>query len=388
MDVVVLYWYYRRLRRRKPRRYWIHPLLRQRFCRGAVVRQLKEDESKFFTYFRMTTSTFDDLLKRLEKDLKKKDTNWRKSLCPEVKLAIFLRYAASGCTFQELHYVFRVGVSTISNIIKEVTRCIWNNLNDEFMRLPTTVSEWEHISNGFDTKANFPHCLGAVDGKHIRLRKPAKSGSMYLNYKDFFSIILLAIVDSDYRFLYVSIGSYGKECDSSIFKESTFWKMMLDGSLQIPEPCPLITGSETRVPYVIIGDEGFGLHENLMRPFSGTHLDVNKRIYNYRLTRARRYVECAFGILANKWRVFHRPLDVNKTTAIWIVKACTVLHNFIREKEGLKDGNTSESEAFHFNSLPDDETLRGGRTANSVRTEFENYFVSESGSVSWQNEAI
>lgn len=125
-----------------------------------------------------------------------------------------------------------------------------------------------------------------------------------------------------------------------------------------------------------------------MRPFSGTHLDVNKRIYNYRLTRARRYVECAFGILANKWRVFHRPLDVNKTTAIWIVKACTVLHNFVREKEGLNDDNTSESEAFYFNSLPDDETVRGGRTANSVRTEFENYFVSESGSVSWQNEAI
>ncbi|GBP92233.1 hypothetical protein EVAR_64416_1 [Eumeta japonica] len=53
--------------------------------------------------------------------------------------------------------------------------------------------------------------------------------------------------------------------------------MMLDGSLQIPEPCPLTTDSETRVTYVIIGDEGFGLHENLRKPFSGTHLDVNKK---------------------------------------------------------------------------------------------------------------
>lgn len=91
MDVVVLYWYYRRLRRRKPRRYGIHPLLRQPLCRGALMRKMLEDESKFFKYFRMTKSTFDDLLKRLEKDLKKKDTNWRKSLCPEIKLAIFLR---------------------------------------------------------------------------------------------------------------------------------------------------------------------------------------------------------------------------------------------------------------------------------------------------------
>ncbi|GBP19514.1 hypothetical protein EVAR_102062_1 [Eumeta japonica] len=111
---------------------------------------------------------------------------------------------------------------------------------------------------------------------------------------------LRAIVDSDYRFIYVSVGSYGKECDSSIFKETTFWKMMLDDSLQIPAPCPLTRDSETRVPYVVIGDEGFGLHENLLRPFGETHLDKNKRIFNYRLTRAGKYVECAFGILANK----------------------------------------------------------------------------------------
>lgn len=255
------------------------------------------------------------------------------------------------------------------------------------MRLPTSVDEWEQIASGFNKKANFPHCLGAVDGKHIRLKKPLNSGSLYINYKDFFSIILLAIVDSDYRFVYVSVGSYGKECDSSIFKETTFWKMMLDGSLQIPAPCPLTRDSETRVPYVVIGDEGFGLHENLLRPFGGTHLDKNKRIFNYRLTRARRYVECAFGILANKWRIFHRPLDIDKTTAVWTVKACTVLHNFIRDKEGSNSDN-NVSEEFSYENLPHEVRTRGGNTANLVRTEFVNYFMSEAGSVPWQDEAI
>lgn len=255
------------------------------------------------------------------------------------------------------------------------------------MRLPTSVDEWEQIASGFNKKANFPHCLGAVDGKHIRLKKPLNSGSLYFNYKDFFSIILLAIVDSDYRFVYVSVGSYGKECDSSIFKETKFWKMMLDDSLQIPAPCPLTRDSETRVPYVVIGDEGFGLHENLLRPFGGTHLDKNKRIFNYRLTRARRYVECAFGILANKWRIFHRPLDLDKTTAVWTVKACTILHNFIRDKEGSNSDN-NVSEEFNYENLPHEVRTRGGNTANLVRTEFVNYFVSEAGSVPWQDEAI
>jgi len=79
------------------------------------------------------------------------------------------------------------------------------------MQLPTTSTAWEQISNGFQSRANFPHCIGAVDGKHIRVKKPSNSGSMYFNYKDYFSIILLAVVDSEYRFIYVSVGSYGKD---------------------------------------------------------------------------------------------------------------------------------------------------------------------------------
>lgn len=53
------------------------------------------------------------------------------------------------------------------------------------------------------------------------------------------------------------------------------------------------------------------------------------------LTRARRFVECAFGIMTNKWRIFHRPLDVSTDFATDIVKACCVLQNFIHKEAGL-----------------------------------------------------
>ncbi|KAJ8959283.1 hypothetical protein NQ314_006290 [Rhamnusium bicolor] len=124
------------------------------------------------------------------------------------------------------------------------------------------------------------------------------------------------------------------------------WKELIQGTLNIPTPRPLGEQSQVNVPFVFIGDEGFGLHNNLLRPFGGTHLDQTKRIFNYRLTRARRYVECGFGILANKWRIFHRPLDVHDETAIWRVKACTVLHNFVREKDGFNFENTDLTFSF------------------------------------------
>lgn len=65
------------------------------------------------------------------------------------------RYLASGCSFKDLHYSYRIGISTISYIIRDVTISIWANLHNEFMQLPTTLTEWEQISNGFQSRANF-----------------------------------------------------------------------------------------------------------------------------------------------------------------------------------------------------------------------------------------
>ena len=78
----------------------------------------------------------------------------------------------------------------------------------------------------------------------------------------------------------------------------------------------------------------------------------------YRLCRARRYVECAFGILSNKWRIFQRPLNVSPEFAVVIVKVCVVLHNFVRERAGYKS-----EEALTVTGLedvPDGQPVRGG----------------------------
>jgi hypothetical protein len=69
----------------------------------------------------------------------------------------------------------------------------------------------------FEKTANFPHCLGAVHVKHIRVIKPEHSGSIFYNYKHFF-VVLMAVADTNYRFMYVDIGNYGKDCGSTIFK--------------------------------------------------------------------------------------------------------------------------------------------------------------------------
>lgn len=97
---------------------------------------------------------------------------------------------ASGTPFRRLAYSFRIGKSTIATIFGETCEAIWEFLQK--IHIPTPSSDlFKKIAQDFYTKWGFPHCIGSIDGKHIRIKYPANSGSMYYNYKHFFSINLL-----------------------------------------------------------------------------------------------------------------------------------------------------------------------------------------------------
>ena len=85
------------------------------------------------------------------------------------------------------------------------------------------------------------------------------------------------------------------------------------------------------MPFVLVGDEAFALSEHVLRPYPNKKLTFLKRIYNYLLSRAPRIVECTFGILANKWRIFHRTIDVKRDFCDNIIKARCVLHSYVRK---------------------------------------------------------
>lgn len=157
------------------------------------------------------------------------------------------------------------------------------------MPVPTREM-WIQKAKEFYDNAQFPLCIGAVDGKHIRIINPKNSGSLFFNYKHFFSIVLLAVCDANYLFTSIDVGAYGREGDSQIFWRSNFGKMLKNNTLKIPADASLPNGdSDCLLPYVIVGDEAFGLQKNIMRPYPGKNLTYKQRIFNYRLCRARRF---------------------------------------------------------------------------------------------------
>lgn len=212
--------------------------------------------------------------------------------------------------------------------------------------MPSVTDEkWKEAESGYRELWGFPNCVGSIDGKHVKIECPPNSGSNYFCYKSYFSIVLLAIVDPYYKFLIVDIGNYGRHSDSGIFENSVFYNNYIARREILPaKPLP---GSTEPVPQVLIGDEGFALKPYLMRPFPKNSVvnDERKRRFNYRLCRARRVVENAFGILTEKWRVYHRPIECKVETAICIVQATCCLHNYVRIQDGHRQDTTATTAA-------------------------------------------
>ena len=139
-------------------------------------------------------------------------------------------------------------------------------------------------------------------------------------------MFLLAACDHRYKLIFVDIGAFGLRSDGGIFSESTMGHLFRSKKMNVP--AARIVG-RFELPYVILGDAAFPLEDWLMRPYPRASLGAYERVYNYRLSRARRMIENTFGILVSRWRIFRCPITTYVETTEEIVKACPCLHNWL-----------------------------------------------------------
>lgn len=198
-----------------------------------------------------------------------------------------------------------------------------------YLRTPNE-DEWKEICTGYLQDWNFPNCVGAIDGKHIHIQAPPNSGSLHFNYRKTFSIVLLAACDYKYKFTLIDVGAYGSDFDSRIFNESNLLTSLRNNTLNLPKGTTKLPGSEIQTPCFFVADDAFALTEYMMKPYSKRYLNNKEKIFNYRLSRARRTIENAFGILAARWRIFRKPIAVNPCTVDSIIISTICLHNFLK----------------------------------------------------------
>lgn len=321
-------------------------------------------------------------------------------MSPEQRVIITLRFLATGAPYRScLQWEFCVAHNTLSVMIREVCDAVAAEYQAEVFKLPRTPAGWKQVADGFSQRWNFEHCLGAIDGKHVAIKKPKGSGSENYNYKGFCSIVLLAIVDSEYKFMWADVGAPGSCSDGGIWKEGKLYRRIEQGRQGLPAPEPL-PGHRTPVPWFFVGDAAFALAPWMQKPFPHRGQTRPERLYNYRLSRARRIVENGFGLLVVQWKCLTTTMGLAPENAAKVVIACLTLHNLIRERRGppnageVDQGDNDNGAWRQEAHLRGNENLEGARPATkaqryreaqAARDYLRDYYSSPQGAVPWQD---
>ena len=209
----------------------------------------------------------------------------------------------------------------------------------------------------------------------------------------------MALVDANYKFIYVDVGAAGRAGDAGVFADSTLKQALTSNSLDLPSSST-ISGISSKIEYHIVGDDAFPLTMRIMKPYPHRNLVKEKRIYNYRLSRARKVVENAFGILAHRWRDFLTKIKLSPDKVTNVILAACCLHNFMVEKNkagyaaaaDLENSDHSVSRGSWRSDaaltiLQPTPSHNASRNAKLQRDLLANY-VNDCGSVPWQDNMV
>jgi hypothetical protein len=215
----------------------------------------------------------------------------------------------------------------------------------------------------------------------------------------------MALVDADLKFTYIDLGTNGRISDGGVWAKCSLKEAIEHKILNIPEPSPI--SNDITLPYVIVADEAFPLKPYLMKPYNARDLNTERRIFNYRLSRSRRIVENAFGILANRWRIYHKPIPLKLSCVKKVVLATCALHNLLRSQISTRhiytptnlidienpyngiitEGEWRQTNTIYFQNLTKLSSNMYSSDSKIIRDHFCNYFNTD-GAISWQNKYL
>ena len=222
---------------------------------------------------------------------------------------------------------------------------------------------------------------------------PKNSGSRYCNYKKTNSLVLMAISDANCKFILIDVGGEGRRSDGGIFEESEIGKRFIENKMCLPQPS-CIEENGPKIPYFLVGDEAFALTNFMMRPYPRRGLlNEEKEVLNYRICRPRRIIECSFGILSSKFRIFRSLAVISVEKWRLIIQAAVCIHNFIlmnggsanikNKKNRAKMQKSFEKSIFHQSAGVNYCVPNTKKSAFQIRDYLAKYFCNE-GAVPWQ----
>ena len=280
---------------------------------------------------------------------------------------------ATNIEYRTLGHLFGVGRGTVCVIFHEIIDAINTILQPRYLKFPCALVDnlYEISLMDIEHIGTFPQCCGAIDSTHISIIAPKEHHTDYYNRKCHHFVIIQGVVDYIYRFTNINVGHAGKHHDAHVLRESPLFRKACAGQL-LPRWTETIDNTE--IPLFLIGDPAYPLLLWLMKAYSGNHLTAEQRIFNYRISRARMTVECAFGRLKGRLRYLLKRLDNDLPSVSGIVKACCTLHNICEIHGEYFDENWLDGVVAENAAMPNVQNHNNGTTdAKAIRSAITNW---------------
>ncbi|XP_071511878.1 uncharacterized protein [Diadema antillarum] len=210
----------------------------------------------------------------------------------------------------------------------------------------------------------------------------------------------MAVADATYKFLYVVVGTEGGASDGGTWSNCSLHDAVEENRAGVPQPEPL-PNDDQPVPYHFVGHDAFAFRTWMMKSFSHRSQVLQERIYSYRLSRARRVVENAFGILCQRFRCFLTTMHQHPDTINLITMCACVLHNLIliRYPHAISEVDREDLDTHYLipGGWRTDRHLQGllpltghhtQKDAKDQRDYLSHYYMSPAGAVPWQERMV
>jgi hypothetical protein len=223
----------------------------------------------------------------------------------------------------------------VIKVITEVCSAINRLLGPTYIHLPRNKGEMRQKASEFELKFGMIQAIGCIDGTHVALKRPPDNSQDFFNYKQFFSLNIQAVCDSNGYFMDVECRWPGSVHDAKVFANSCICKNLNNGKLPITY-LTVLPGHDA-VPNYLIGDPAYPLTQFCLKEYQSCS-NNGQVIFNNMLRSARNQVECAFGRLKARWRFLTRKVDLKFDSIPTVIYSCFVLHNYCeRNKDCLID---------------------------------------------------
>ncbi len=279
--------------------------------------------------FRLSDDDIDSLVERLKPHIEH-PTQRNKALSPEQQIRLAVRYLATGAQFSVLSDAHGVHKSTVCRAVKRVVAAINEFVLPDVVKWPTDRADIRSIIDAFHREKGMPSVIGCVDGTHVNIRRPYEHENQFVNRHGNHSLNVMVVCGPNLKFYYQSARWPGSVNDSRVWRNSNLAERLQSGWNLIPGG-------------IILADSGYPNLNHLITPLLHCRTQQEER-FNRAHTGTRRLVECAIGVLKQRFQCLQKTIQMSPVDAAKVVQACIALHNIVVKPLETRDEELLEAD--------------------------------------------